>query len=40
MVELVSGGSDHWPRLWTLLNLELWWRCWVDQEPINEVVNS
>jgi asparagine synthase (glutamine-hydrolysing) len=29
----VSGRADHSTRIWTLLNLELWHRMFVDQAP-------
>jgi asparagine synthase (glutamine-hydrolysing) len=29
----ISGRADHSTRIWTLLNLELWHRMFVDQAP-------
>lgn len=29
----ISGGGDHTARIWTLLNLELWHRMYIDQMP-------
>jgi asparagine synthase (glutamine-hydrolysing) len=28
-----AQGRDHSPRLWALLQLELWHRTWLDREP-------
>jgi asparagine synthase (glutamine-hydrolysing) len=35
--EHVNGGVDHNYRLWLLLNLELWYRMFVDQQPQHEI---
>ena len=36
--EHISGRADHSHRLWTLLMLELWYRCFVDREDIGNLV--
>lgn len=28
------GSEDHWERLWSLINLEIWQRLFVDGEPV------
>jgi asparagine synthase (glutamine-hydrolysing) len=33
--EHLAGHSDHSHRLWTLLMLELWYRCFIDKQSIN-----
>ncbi|MBI2890123.1 MAG: asparagine synthase (glutamine-hydrolyzing) [Nitrospirae bacterium] len=38
--EHVEGRADHWPKLWTLLFLELWWRTWVEQERIETLMDQ
>jgi asparagine synthase (glutamine-hydrolysing) len=32
-----QGMADHNYRLWILLNLELWWRMYMDGEPLDEL---
>lgn len=32
-----QGKMDHNYRLWILLNLELWWRIYIDREPLPRV---
>jgi asparagine synthase (glutamine-hydrolysing) len=37
------GEMDHNYRLWILLNLELWWRIYIDGvsvEALDQVINS
>ena len=31
-----ASGHDHSPRLWALLQLELWHRTWLDRKPTTE----
>jgi asparagine synthase (glutamine-hydrolysing) len=47
MIELLnqhrSGQMDHNYRLWILLNLELWWRIYIDGvsvEALDQLINE
>jgi asparagine synthase (glutamine-hydrolysing) len=40
LAEHRAGRADHNYRLWFLLNLELWWRLYVDGTPLEELVES
>jgi asparagine synthase (glutamine-hydrolysing) len=35
--EHFAGHSDHSHRLWTLLMLELWYRCFIDRQDISNL---
>lgn len=37
VTEHISGRSDHNYRLWMLINLEFWFRMYIDEMPLNEV---
>jgi asparagine synthase (glutamine-hydrolysing) len=32
-----SGRADHGDTLWSLLNLELWYRTWIDREGVQQL---
>ncbi|HEY5569760.1 MAG TPA: asparagine synthase C-terminal domain-containing protein, partial [Gammaproteobacteria bacterium] len=36
-VEHCSGGIDHNYRLWMIINLEMFWRCYIERTPVNEL---
>jgi asparagine synthase (glutamine-hydrolysing) len=29
-----TGRADHGPAIWSLTNLELWHRCWIERRPV------
>jgi asparagine synthase (glutamine-hydrolysing) len=35
--EHIAGRADHSYRLWTLLMLELWYRCFIDRQDISNL---
>ena len=37
LAEHRHGTADHNYRLWILLNMELWWRIYIDHTPVEEL---